>query len=138
MTNAGQIGVDWATATSTQAPGGNVKGYILYIMDPRYGQWVQVFNGEQDYPTVTSYIVRQNISGGLPYRFKVVAAYLNGYSPASSESMIYSCTQPADLGPPTLVLATSTAFTLQWKQPLDNGGCSIEGFALYINGGTGD
>lgn len=41
------------------------------------------------------------------------------------------------LDPPTLVEATSTEITVQWKQPLNNGGCSISGFALYMNDGLG-
>ena len=107
------------------------------MMDPRDGFWQEIFNGELDYPTVRNFIVRNGITEGLAYRFKVKSAYLNGYSPESSESVIYSCTVANLLYPPTLVLATSTALTVKWAQPLDNGGCPIRGYALYINDGNG-
>ena len=58
LTNANQIGVQWAASPNTQSPGGNVKGYILYMMDPRDGYWKEIFNGELDYPTVRQFIVR--------------------------------------------------------------------------------
>ncbi len=107
------------------------------MMDPRDGIWKEIFNGELDYPTIRSYIVRQGIEASLAYRFKVKAAYLNGYTDESAEAVIYACTQPSQLAAPTLVEATSTAITVQWKQPLDNGGCPIKGFALYMNDGAG-
>lgn len=92
LTNANQIAVQWAPSTSTTAPGGLVQGYILYMMDPRDGIWQEIFNGELGYPTITSYIVRKDIVGGLAYRFKVKGAYKNGYTQESSEAVIYSCT----------------------------------------------
>jgi len=107
------------------------------MMDPRFGVWTHVFNGETNYPTVTSYIVREGIAPGLPYRFKTVGAYINGHTQESSETVIYSCTAPTGLEAPALVQATSTSFTLSWKQPLSNGGCTVEGFALYMNDGQG-
>ncbi len=137
LTNGNQIGVDWTPSPSSQSPCGTVTGYSLYMMDPRDGEWIKVFNGENDYPTVTSYIVREGIAPGLPYRFKTVGAYLNGHTPESTESVIYSCTAPLGLAAPTLVEATSTYFTLTWKQPLSNGGCPIQGFALHMNDGNG-
>jgi len=74
-----------------------VKGYILSMMDPRDGIWQEIFNGENDYPTVKNFIIRKGIVEGLAYRFKVKAAYHNGYSPESAESQIYSCTVPSQL-----------------------------------------
>jgi len=59
--------------------------------------------------------MRDNIKGGLAYRFKVKAAYLNGYSPESPIASIYACTFPSLLSPPTLVEAKSTDLTVQWK-----------------------
>lgn len=55
----------------------------MYMMDPRDGFWQEIFNGELDYPTVRNFIVRNGITEGLAYRFKVKSAYLNGYSPES-------------------------------------------------------
>lgn len=70
-------------------------GYVLSMMDPRIGIWTEVFNGGNNYPTITSYIIRNKISSGLAYRFKVKAAYFNGYSPDSGEGIIYSCSVPS-------------------------------------------
>jgi len=92
MTNANQIAISWDASADTQTPGGNVYGYIIYIMDPALGYWTEVFNGELDYPTVRSFIVRYNITGGIDYSFKVRAAYKNGYTVDSQASFIYACT----------------------------------------------
>ena len=75
---------------------------------------------------------------GLGYRFRVSGIYQNGYTAPSAESdLIYACTPPSYLNPPSLVAVSSTEITLQWRYPLNMGFCALSGFALHMNDGAG-
>ena len=64
--------------------------------------------------------------------------YQNGYTEASEESdLIYACTPPSYLNPPSLVAVSSTEITLQWQYPLNMGYCTLSGFGLHMNDGAG-
>jgi hypothetical protein len=80
-------------------------------MDPRDGIWSEIFNGEQGFPDVRSFIIR-GLTPGLGYKFKVKGAYQNGYTEESVEATIYTCTTPSSLSPPKFTAATSTSMTL--------------------------
>lgn len=112
LTTQTQIAVEWTASAATQNPGGLVQGYILSMFDPQTGLWTEVFNGERGFPNIRSFIVKKNIKAGLPYKFKVKAAYKNGYTDESISDTIYSCTSPIELAAPQFVSATATTMTL--------------------------
>jgi len=45
------------------------------MFDPLTGLYSMVYNGENGFPNVNSFIIRNNLTTGLPYRFKVRASY---------------------------------------------------------------
>ena len=101
LTSDSQISLQWTKSSDTQSPGGDVTGYIVEMQDPDVGVFYEIYNGEHGFPDVTSLIVKTNITAGKDYRFRVKAAYLNGYSDYSSpDAIIYSCTYPSSPNEP--------------------------------------
>lgn len=77
------------------------------------------------------------LTSGESYSFKLSAVNANEESALSSEVSFYSCTAPAQPDAPARASGTSTAITLSWSNPLDNGGCFITGYKLFRNDGAG-
>jgi hypothetical protein len=108
------------------------------------GEYVEVYSGNTN-PDTTSIIVTSvaglPIKPGFEYRFKVTAAYLNGYSAQSDVTSIRACAAPSistGVGwAPALVSTSATSMTIQWPvppqatQPVE--GCHITGYALYLS-----
>ena len=50
------------------------------MMDPLSGLFNVLFDGSQGYPDSNTFIAAQGIQTGQAYTFKVVGAYINGYT----------------------------------------------------------
>jgi hypothetical protein len=107
------------------------------MRDPQTGLYSEVFNGEQGYQDINTFIITKGIKSGEKYTFKVKGAYINGYTDESDENTIIACLPPSGMEAPAFVSSSSSGVTLSWKQPSSNGGCSITGFRLYVNDGLG-
>ena len=84
--------------------------------------------------TLTSYSA-ENLDTGRLYRFKVSAYNFNGEGLLSEEMTTYACVAPSKMAQPQRVSSTISTFTLSWKEPSDNGGCQITGYAVFRNDG---
>jgi hypothetical protein len=75
------------------------------------------------------------IEKGKTFAFKVRVANENGWSEFSDLTYIKAAVVPARPLPPELISATTTAITLKFFKPEDNGGSEVTLFELYINDG---
>lgn len=65
----------------------------------------------------------------------MLAINFNGDGPESANFAFYSCTPPSQAIAPTRVATTVSTMTVMWEDPLDNGGCSITSFAVFVDDG---
>ena len=73
------------------------------------------------------------------YRFKIQAKNFNGWGTQSDVGGFFACVTPSDLDTPSIIETSSNTMTLEWTEPLDDGGCPIIGYALYRDDGiTGE
>jgi len=89
----------------------------------------------KDLRTVTTFI-SDDLVTGCYYRFRVSAYNFNGEGPMSNELATYACVAPTNMLPPQKVASSDSSFTLSWKEPSDNGGCPILGYAVFRNEGA--
>ena len=99
------------------------------------GVYSQIFNGI-GYPFILSYTA-QNLTTGLPYRFKLKAYNINGGSIDSGISTIYTCLKTGNITAPTKVTTSNSSITIAWTKPLSNG-CPLDGFEIYRDTGNSD
>jgi len=118
--------ISWATVPD---PDATIRGYILSMDDGKGGAFSDIFSGIFE-PSTLSFL-KTGLTTGNNYRFKVRAAGYNEEGPDSNIASFYSCTSPSGFNSPTAVLQTSTSIQIQWKAPLDNGGCSLSGYAVF-------
>lgn len=62
------------------------------------GPYSVIYDGS-GFPNTFSYTA-QNLTTGLPYRFKVVALNINGQSADGDSVTIYACLKPTRVSPP--------------------------------------
>ena len=134
---ANEIAVDWPENAAETLP---IYGYRLYSDFGLDDEFSLVFDGLNQ-PTITQFLVTDVPSPLLTYKLYVTAINFNGEGPASSTAALRSCTLPSvgETGFPATVLEsiTATAITISWRPPVDNGGCSILGFAIYLDDADG-
>jgi len=46
-----------------------------------------------------------------------------------------ACDKPSKFAKPTKLSTTRSSITVNWNEPLDNGGCSILGYSVHIDDG---
>ena len=104
-----------------------VTRYILYTKAEYENTYSQVYAGQS-----LSYQV-QLLSTGFNYRFKVRSDNAEGFSALSAASSNF-ITALAPTVPLNLDLEgrTATSITIQWDQPLSNGGIPLLGFKIYM------
>jgi len=108
-----------------------VLEYRLYMDD---GNGV-IFN--MIYKGIDLNHIATNLTSGIGYSFKVSAVNFNGEGQQSSPpSVIKSCIVPSGVQAPQLIGSTSTTVTLRWTQPLSNGGCPIQSYAIFRDDGA--
>jgi hypothetical protein len=108
------------------------------------GEYVLVYNGSTN-PDTTQIIVTSvgglNVKAGFDYRFKVTAAYLNGFSAESAVTSIRACAAPSlseGVGwGLDLVSTSSISMTIEWPVPpqaeIPKEGCHIVGYVLHLS-----
>lgn len=131
---AGEIAVQWSALTSETLP---VYGYRLYCDMASDDTFTVVFDG-RSMPQVTEYLLTNVTDTNQTYKFKVTATNFNGEGPASDIAHLKACTLPssgADGGfaAPNITAVSSTSISISWTEPADNGGCKINGYAVYVD-----
>ena len=128
----GEIAVAWEALAGETLP---VLGYKLYSDLGIEGGFQLVFNGTNS-PDTLLYIMTNVTSSLVPYGFFVTAVNFNGEGAASSTSRLRSCTYPRTgrgyFDAPIIESVTSTTIVISWTAPVDNGGCNITSYAIYI------
>ena len=127
------ISVVWDEVADTQLPAGLTTGYSLYIDNGLHGDFILIYDGE-GVPTVRHFEAKGLVTG-RHYRFYVISTNHVGHSAASSIVSIYACENPSDLSAPEKISISKTSVTVSWKQPGNDGGCPITGYALFRDGG---
>ena len=69
--------------------------------------------------------MKQGLSNGLLYTFRVFAINFNGVSEPSQTSTFYACAAPTGFSRPEIVSQNSALITIKWDPPVDDGGCRI-------------
>lgn len=130
-----QIVVTWDQVADGIMPGGEIRGYFLYMANGSAGSYYMVYNGT-DRPLVRTWVL-SNLTPGEIYRFKVSALTFNAEGQLSTELHTYSCIKPSLMAAPLRVTSTAASMTLAWSAPSDDGGCTITGYAVFRNDGQG-
>jgi hypothetical protein len=94
-----------------------------------------VYDGSNN-PNV-HYHLTSGLTSGTSYTFNLVAINFNGESDPSPDAVFSACTTPSGLSQPVASATTQTTVLLTWTAPVSNGGCSITGYVLYVDDGTG-
>ena len=130
-----QITITWNPVADGIAPGGIIRGYKLYMANGSAGSYYQIYDGT-DRPLITTQVISRLTPGEI-YRFKASALVFNGEGALSSEFFTYSCVKPSNMSGPKRVSSTATTMTLSWEAPVEDGGCTVTGYAVYRNDGEG-
>ena len=95
-------------------------------------------NNDSFYDTVATGLtsashIENGLTPGNPYKFKVQARNAVGSSPDSVVFTIYAATVPSQPAAPTTSLnGDSSLVIINWSEPTDNGGVSIDGYKVEI------
>ena len=46
------------------------------------------------------------------------------------------CTKPSVFARPTKLTSAVNSITINWNEPVNNGGCAIEGYSVYVDDGA--
>ena len=110
------ITVAWDEVVGTQTPGGEIRGYRLYMRKANGGEKKIVYE-RLNLKSIRKFTLTE-LNTGEEYIFSVQAYQLNGFTDESDSTSIKVCGQPELLYPPVLTYASSTKFELQWEPPL--------------------
>ena len=129
VTTRTTIYVKWAQVTSLLP----VTGWILNMDDGKLGTMTPIYVGTNR-PDLTSYKVG-GLTTRLPYRFSVQAIDSNGISIASNTTTIYAWDLPSGIATPQYASSdrSTKEISISWDAPLDDGGCPILGFEVYVD-----
>jgi hypothetical protein len=133
----GEIAVGWTPLAAATLP---LLGYRLYS-DLGLDDGLHLVYDGQNKPTVTDFLV-SDVSGPLvTYKFAVTATNFNGEGAASPLAHLRACTLPSSgsdhFPAPELLAVTSTSVTISWRRPSSDGGCTLIGYALYVDDADG-
>lgn len=104
LTNEQGVAVEWMQVASAQAPGSDIRGYVLEMKDLRadQGNYEVVFDGSDGYPNVINFFT--SAVAGNKYLFRVKAKYLNGFSAYSDDSLpVWACSPPSNMQSPSVL-----------------------------------
>ena len=73
----------------------------------------------------------------MTYRVYVTAINFNGEGPASTIVGLMPCSPPSGFGIPSIDYVSSTLVTISWLPPINDGGCGIQGYKIYLDDGLG-
>lgn len=125
--------IDWDFVADTQLPGGLITNYRIFMDNGDIsGDFREIYTASS---SLKQFSVG-NLKRGTLYRFKVQAKNFNGWGEASDIGAFYTCVKPSGLDIVTIIGTTSDSMTLQWKEPKNDGGCQIVGYALFRDDGV--
>ena len=82
-----------------------------------------------------NYYLAQNLTTGTTYKFRVRAISFNGEGDWSAEASLRVCTIPGEMVKPTKKSTSTSSITVSWVAPLDDGGCEITGYSVFVDDG---
>lgn len=129
------ITITWDAVAGTQSPGGNIRGYRVYMRKVNGGEKSIVY--EKLSLSSTRTYTASGLETGAEYDFSVQAYQLNGFTEESDPVTLKACGVPSILYPPRLVSGSATQLALKWDPPLSCGGCAVLGYALFMDDGNG-
>ncbi|KAF3843851.1 hypothetical protein F7725_002700 [Dissostichus mawsoni] len=106
--------------------GGDIACYTVEKRDTSQSDWKMACSSVED----TQYQIA-NLIKGIQYQFRVHAENRYGSSePLVSQSVIakHQFRPPGPPGKPVVYNVTNDGMTIQWEQPIYDGGCPIHGF----------
>ncbi|KAK5889762.1 hypothetical protein CesoFtcFv8_013349 [Champsocephalus esox] len=106
--------------------GGDIACYTVEKKDTSQSDWKMACSSVED----TQYQIA-NLIKGIQYQFRVRAENRYGSSePLVSQSVIakHQFRPPGPPGKPVVYNVTNDGMTIQWEQPIYDGGCPIHGF----------
>jgi hypothetical protein len=107
------------------------------MIDPVTDEWYDVLDASTD-PDALSHTQYGAVTGET-YSFRVFAVNFNGRSSIGGNTIeILTCGLPLYFAQPVYVTSSRTSISMEWSPPLDDGGCQIYDYAIYIDeDGTG-
>ena len=128
------IFVEWDKITTDTLP---ILGYKLYADSGKNDPLRLVYDGSTN-PQITEFeymafhSLNETIETALFYRFRVAAVNFNGEGEMSDFVSLQSCTVPSQLPAPTVVSISSSTVSISWEAPVNDGGCSITSYHIYL------
>jgi hypothetical protein len=140
------IVIDWPQSSKTSMmvqwqaptvqPDSIITGYLLEMDQGNLGSIFElIYDGSEDNNNL--YYLKQGLTNGLLYTFRVYALNFNGMSVASAEATYYACTAPAGFARAEIVEQTQNEIEISWVPPIDDGGCRIISYIIYRDDGLG-
>jgi hypothetical protein len=123
--------INWTHEPATQIP---INGYALYITGGTYSTITEIYNGRNQ-PSIISTTLH-GLTPNIPYKLQLKSFNANVSSDYSPAATIYACYLPSKFSTPQTTAQSSTGITISWNEPLMNGGCSIQGYAVYRDDGN--
>ena len=127
LSTASSLFVEWKEGLAGDI---QITGYKLYMTEKSTGKSSLVYDGTLN-PLTMRYLV-QGLSTGKYYAFYVVSIDFNSQSEPSPETVAVVCNQPGHIERPSFVSATKNSISLAWTRTLDDGGCPILGYKLFM------
>lgn len=132
LSNSTHITVAWVEAIATEISINNYRLYVSHNADV----YTLIYDGQYNVLNRQFTYTGQLITGDV-YSFKVSAMNLNGEGAMSPALNIHACNAPSQPEAPTRVTSTTTSISLTWAPPSSDGGCSLTGYSLLTDNGTG-
>jgi hypothetical protein len=134
---AGEIAVSWDPLVGETLP---VLGYRLYSDLGLDHEFYLLYDG-LNRPATTEYLVTNVTGPTVAYKFYVTGLNFNGEGPPSDTALLRSCTLPS-AGPgsfpaPVVEAVSAEAVSISWTSPSSDGGCSLLGYAVYVDDADG-
>jgi len=134
---AGEIAVRWDPLVGETLP---LLGYRLYSDFGLDHDFTLVFDGLNK-PALTDFVVGGITGPSVAYKFYVTGVNFNGEGPPSPTAILRSCTLPSSgagsFPAPVIEAVSATALSISWGTPSSDGGCSILGYAIYVDDADG-
>ena len=131
------IMVSWPQVTGDDLP---LIGYRLYADTGQKDELRLVYDGKNR-ATKTKFLFDRLANDGIAlspllfYQFQVTALNFNGESARSQPiALLQTCTAPSQIPQPQIVQVSTATVHLSWMEPVNNGGCPITSYHLYLAG----
>jgi titin len=132
-----RITLTWDASTPVNTPGDDILGYRLYVLNSTSGQYMKIFDGEENSSPAQRTFSYSSVTQGQQYSFKVSVLTFNGESDNSTTFTTYACSSPSGMSVPSVNSVSLTSVTISWTPPSSQGGCSLTGYAVYLDDGSG-